>query len=61
MLRIYDRLSDLGTTESSAVPSAPSPAQVLARTELLTAIGARETSAAVRFTEGLLTSRQRVA
>ncbi|WP_307495644.1 hypothetical protein [Arthrobacter woluwensis] len=54
-------MSDLGTTESSAVPSAPSPAQVLARTELLTAIGARETSAAVRFTEGLLTSRQRVA
>jgi len=61
MLRIYDRLSDLGTAESSAVPSAPSPAQALARTELLTAIGARETSAAVRFTEGLLTSRQRVA
>ncbi|MGO4454785.1 FCD domain-containing protein [Arthrobacter sp. RAF14] len=61
MLRIYDRLNDLGTAESSAGLSAPSPDQALARTELLTAIGAGETSAAVRFAEGLATSRHRVA
>lgn len=54
MLRIYDRLMSLGTAEERAQPCPSLDDQVLARTELLTAVCAQESDAATRFAESLL-------
>ncbi|WP_186372463.1 GntR family transcriptional regulator [Arthrobacter woluwensis] len=54
MLRIYDRLMSLGTTGKKAQPCPSLDDQMLARTELLTAICAQESDAATRFAESLL-------
>ena len=54
MLRIYDRLMSLGSAEKSPQPRPSLDDQILARTELLTAICAQESDAATRFAESLL-------